>query len=274
MTMDIATLMIVVDGSHPRDMQLQHVSALAHELGARIIGVAATERTSSFYFAAGAVAMKLLEEDKQRMKERMAQAETRCRQAVGSSVPMTWRSGLDFPIDVVVRESRAADLVVCFSRANTPLYSDVDAGELTLRSGRPTLVIPEGAQCRSPQRILVGWKESRESRRAIADAIPFLRRARRISLVEIVENEESPKSAEARLHDVTSWLKSHSVEAVPRALVPQGSTMDAFADAVREYNPDWIVAGAYGHSRLGEWIFGGVTRYLLKECGRPVFLSH
>lgn len=274
MTHDIATLMVVVDGDHPADTQLQQVGAFAAELGARIIGVTASEHTPSFYFAAGAVATNLLEEDAQRMKERMAAAEKRCRKALGQAPPMTWRSVVDLPIDVVVRESRAADLLVCFSRRNTPLYSDIEAGELVLKSGRPLLAIPEGAEWRSPQRILIGWKDSRESRRAVRDALPFLRRAKKIGIVEIVENEESPRSAEARLRDVTAWLKSHSVEASPQVIVPRRDAVDAFADTVREFNPDWIVAGAYGHSRLGEWIFGGVTRYLLMQSDRPAFLSH
>ena len=57
-------------------------------------------------------------------------------------------------------------------------------------------------------------------------------------------------------------------------ITPGGDPLEAFAGAVREFKPDWIVAGAYGHSRLGEWIFGGVTRYLLTQSERPVFLSH
>jgi nucleotide-binding universal stress UspA family protein len=136
------------------------------------------------------------------------------------------------------------------------------------------LAIPPGGKWRSPERILITWKDSRESRRAVRDALPFLRRARKVGLVEIVEHEETSKLAQARLRDVASWLKSHSVEALPQAITPRGDALDAFAGAAREFKPDWIVAGAYGHTRLGEWIFGGVTRYLLTQSGRPAFLSH
>jgi nucleotide-binding universal stress UspA family protein len=273
MMSNIATLMVVVDGDHPSDMQLVQIGTFAAEFGARIIGVTACEHTPSFYFAAGAVATNLVQEEAGHMQERMAAAEKRCRKVLKDAHSITWRSAVDLPIDFVLRESRAADLLVCCPRKSAPLYSDVEAGELVLKSGRPLLAIPADAKWRLPERILVGWKDSRESRRAVLDALPFLRRARKVSIVEIVENEESPKLVEARLRDVASWLKSHSIEALPR-VVTDGDPLKAFAGAVREFKPDWIVAGAYGHSRLGEWIFGGVTRYLLTQSDRPVFLSH
>ena len=271
---NIATLMVVVDGDHPSDTQLdadRHSCRRAwrahywrHRLRAH----------PSFYFAAGAVATNLLEEEAGHMKERMAAAEKRCRKVLENAHSITWRSAVDLPIDFVLRKSRAADLLVCFPRKSAPLYSDVEAGELVLKSGRPVLAIPADAKFHPPERILIGWKDSRESRRAVLDALPFLRRARKVSIVEIVENEESPKWAEARLRDVASWLKSHAIEALPHVITPGGDPLEAFAGAVREFKPDWIVAGAYGHSRLGEWIFGGVTRYLLTQSDRPVFLSH
>jgi nucleotide-binding universal stress UspA family protein len=181
---------------------------------------------------------------------------------------------VDLPIDFVLRESRAADLLVCFSRRTSSLFSDAEEGELVLKSGRPLLVVPEGTKWRSPKRILIGWKDSRESRRAVHDALPFLRRAKRVNIVEIVEADENPKAAEAGLREVASWLKAHSVEALPQVVTPRKDAIVAFAGAVREFHPDWIVAGAYGHSRLGEWIFGGMTRHLLMQSDRPAFLSH
>jgi len=272
MTSDIARLMIIVDGDHPGDPDLQQVDAFAAGLGARIIVVTASDHTPSLYFVSGAVAANLLQENTKRMRERLAAAERRCGQALRQSI--TFRSAIDLPIDVVVREARAADLLVCFARRDPPPFSDVEAGELVLKSGRPVLVIPEAAKWRSPERILIGWKDSREARRAVFDATPFLRRARKVSVVEIVENEESPEAAKVRLRDLASWLKMHSIEASTQAITPRRDTIEVFAEAVREFNPDWIVAGAYGRSRLGEWIFGGFTRHLLTGSDRPAFLSH
>jgi len=94
------------------------------------------------------------------MKERIVVAEKRCRKALeGCSPPVAWRSAVDMPIDFVLRESRAADLLVCFSRRTPSLFSDAEEGELVLKSGRPLLVVPEGTKWRSPKRILIGWKD-------------------------------------------------------------------------------------------------------------------
>jgi nucleotide-binding universal stress UspA family protein len=274
MTSRIGTLMMVVDGDHPGAAELKHIGAFASELGARIVGVAASEYAPSLYFAAGAVATDLLEVETRRMEEYMSAAEKRCRQVLGEAPGLTWRSAVSLPIDFVLREARAADLLVCFARKNAPLYSDVDAGELVLKAGRPVLVIPPSAAWRSPQRILIAWKDARESRRAVLDALPFLRRARTVGIVEIIESDEKPRAAEARLRDLAAWLKSHAVEARPQVIAPRGDPLGAFADAAKEFRPDWIVAGAYGRSRLGEWIFGGFTRYLLTQSNVPIYLSH
>ena len=117
MTTEIRTLMVPLDGDHPSDAQLQKVGALAAYLGARVIGVSASEHTPSFYFAAGAIAGDVLEQDEQRMKERMAAAANRCRLVLTDlHVPVSCRSTIDIPIDVFAREARAADLIV-LSRA-------------------------------------------------------------------------------------------------------------------------------------------------------------
>jgi nucleotide-binding universal stress UspA family protein len=275
MTADIATFMVPIDGDHPSDIQLKSVGALASEFGAGVIGISACEHTPSFYFAAGAVAADLLDEDTRRMKERMAAAEKRFRKALPrEGVPFEWRSSIDIPIDFIARESRATDLLVCFSQPQPSLYSDVEPGELVLRSGRPVIVVPEGAALRSPSKILVSWKDSREARRALRDALPFLRRAKEIAVVEIMEEDESPKRVDARLRDVVAWLRAHAIAASKKVITPSGDVTDALAAAARDFDADLIVAGAYGHTRLGEWIFGGVTRHLLTKSSRPAFLSH
>jgi nucleotide-binding universal stress UspA family protein len=275
MTFDIASLMLPVDGKHPGDEQLRNVGALAAELGAGIIGISACEHAPSLYYEAGATAQDLIEEDERRLKERMAAAEKRFRKALaGQGISVEWRSSVDIPIDFVIRQSRAADLLVCFSRREAAPYSDVEPGELALKSGRPLLVVSEAAALRFPGKILVAWKDAREARRAVRDALPFLRRAKEVRVVEIMEEEESPRLADARLGDVVAWLKAHSITASKKVITPQGRMTDAIDAAARDLDADMVVAGAYGHSRLGEWIFGGVTRHMLTQSSRPVFLAH
>ena len=275
MTRDIATLMVVVDGEHPGDEQLKDVGAFAAELGAGVLAVTASDYALSFYFVAGAVAANVLEEDTRRLQERMTAAEKRCREALArSGMSFEWRSAVGIPMDFVARQARAADLILCFSRGKPAPFSDADPGELVLRSGRPVLVVPPSAGWRSPGKILVAWKDTREARRAIYDSLPILRRAKAVRVLEIVEGEESPKRAEGRVRDIVAWLKAHEVAASKLVMTPPRDTSEALATVAEDFDADWIVAGAYGHTRVGEWIFGGVTRHLLMESRRPAFLSH
>lgn len=275
MANDIATIMVPVDRDHPSDAQLRSAGALASEIGAGIIGISACEHMPSFYFAAGAVASDLLEEDERRMREGMAEAEKRFRKALpATGVPFEWRSSIEIPIDFIARESRAADLILCFARREAAPYSSAEIGELVLKSGRPTLVVPEGAVWQSAPGVLIAWKDTREARRAVRDALPFLRQAKEVCVLEIIEGEESERVAGARVGDVAAWLQAHDIAASMKIVTPRREMADEIDAAAHDFDADLIVAGAYGHSRLGEWIFGGATRYLLTSARRQLLLTH
>jgi nucleotide-binding universal stress UspA family protein len=132
-------------------------------------------------------------------------------------------------------------------------------------------LVPGGARL---EKILVAWKDTREARRAVYDSLPILRRAKAVRVLEIVEGEESPKRAEGRVRDIVAWLKAHEVAASKLVMTPLRDTSEAIATVAEDFDADWIVAGAYGHTRVGERIFGGVTRHLLMESRRPALLSH
>ena len=111
-----------------------------------------------------------------------------------------------------------------------------------------------------------------EARRAILDAVPLLKRAAYVSLVEITTDA---KLAEAhyRLTDVARWLKRHDIHVEFSATVSQGNDAKQL-DAASKQAADVIVAGAYGHSRLREWAFSGMTRELLRPSALCSFLSY
>lgn len=93
-------------------------------------------------------------------------------------------------------------------------------------------------------------------------------------IVEIVSDDRERDAAARRVADVAKWLKSHKVTASASAELSAGdagSHLDAIAS---ESGVDVIVAGAYGHSRLREWVFGGVTHHLLQQSSMFAFLMH
>ena len=101
-----------------------------------------------------------------------------------------WRGIPEDATGLVAREARAADLVIIGRkhRAQTHYY-DLDPGVTIVRVGRPVLLVPDGIDSLDPRRIVVAWKDTRESRRAVRDAIPLLsRRAHEVMIVEICEH--------------------------------------------------------------------------------------
>jgi nucleotide-binding universal stress UspA family protein len=185
-----------------------------------------------------------------------------------------WRSALELPHELVSREARAADLIIVGTRHTGGNRQDlVDPGAILLRAGRPVLVVPAAAAPPQLRRVLVAWKDTRECRRALRDALPFLQRAKEVLILGIDEGQR--ETARIHLADVAGYLRRHGV-VVAREVWRQarGPIAAELLHLVRDEGADLIVAGGYGHSRLGEWIFGGVTHELLASSPVCCLLSH
>ena len=181
-----------------------------------------------------------------------------------------WRCAQEFPTPYIVSEARAADLLIV-PREQKPFdpYLFPDLGALLVRVGRPVLVVPPDMSSMVGRRVVVAWKDTAEARRAVHDAVPFLERADQIILAEICERSDEVTPAQNRLSDVARYLACHRITAVSERVRPlEGTAENSLLRLVQDESADLIVAGAYGHSRLGEWIFGGMTQALL--AGSPV----
>jgi nucleotide-binding universal stress UspA family protein len=186
-----------------------------------------------------------------------------------------WRPALDFPIDVLAREARSADLVI-IGRAKTPgdAYSSLDPGVALLRIGRPTLIVPDDVSAVRADHILIAWKDTREARRAVRDALPFLRSAARVTIVAICEAGDE-NTVVGHVDDVADYLARHGISGDPRVIPNRGgSAAEQLTKLAQAEGADLLVAGAYGHSRLGEWFFGGMTRDLLAASPICCLMSH
>ena len=188
---------------------------------------------------------------------------------------VVWRPVMDFPIDALARESRCADLVI-IGRTKTPgdVYSSLDPGAALLRIGRPTLIVPDGVASLRADHVLVAWKDRREARRAVCDALPFLHSAAHVTIVGICETEDEDVVAE-QINDVADYLARHGISGDPRVIPNRGgSVAEQLTKLAQAEGADLLVAGAYGHSRLGEWFFGGMTRDLLAASPVCCLMSH
>ncbi len=275
--MTYQTLMVHLQLGHSNTALLKVASELAHIFHPNVIGIAAGQPTQTIY-GQGYALLDFLNQEHEKISKEIADAETAFRAAFkGNSRTIEWRSTVTLgPLsEYIVGETCSADIVLT-EIAQSDFYEGpnrVNAGELILQSGRPVLVVPVTAKKLKLEHMLVGWKDTREARRAISDALLLLKLAKQVTIVEIVaENEDA--AATKRLEQVVSWLMRHDITA--DYLVSISLTDDAtqFMSIAEEQNADIVIAGAYGHSRLREWVLGGVTGDILQRAEFCALLSH
>ena len=261
-----ASIMVYVEFNAGCDKRIKIAADWAAKFNAALIGVAGwlPGREAGGSFAAE---LERAEDRSDRISAEMEKLEESFRTQVGRTVQtVEWRGSFHLPREVIPTEARAADLVIIGSRpVREDVYRAFDPGTVILNAGRPVLVVPDEAAGSSGERVLVAWKDSREARHAVQNALPYLKVAKQVSLVEIAEGVLE-WAARSQLGDVEKYLLRHGVKVGKKSVVnPEGSASDQLVSIARGDGMDLIVAGAYGHTRLGEWVFGGVTRGLLER---------
>jgi nucleotide-binding universal stress UspA family protein len=277
--MTYATVMVSLALDQPNEARLQVAGELAERFEAGIVGVAAAQFAPPLYFADGAAAQRLIDQEQASVKRCLADLEAEFRVAMKTrSGRAEWRSAMDFPTRFMLAQARYADIVVSGGRspALSDAFSLASPRDLVMQAGRPLLVVPDRIKWLDLRSVLVAWKDTPEARRAVADALPILRKAKDVAIVEIPEADDERSAAMARVGDVAAWLARHGVSATAR--VPEVAGSESAAVELERIAGDvgaaLIVAGAYGHSRFRELILGGVTEYLVMQTARCVLLSH
>lgn len=276
--MTYKTLMIHLQLRQSNEGVLSIAADLADRFQAGVIGIAACQPVQ---IVQGDVYVSgdLVDQDRKEILKEIRHAEAAFHKALGPRVDLReWRSAVTLASlpGYLADEARSADLIITGLDRDTSLFDmsrHVDIGDLVMQVGRPVLIVPTTAHALKAERIVVGWKDTRESRRAILDALPLLRRAAQVALVEIADAADLA-AARARLADVAAWLKRHGVVAELVASPSTGDDAARLNAIVRDQDAGLVVIGAYGHSRLREWAFGGVTRELLLHTDRCLLVSH
>ncbi len=274
--MSYATLMVHVEVDGELSGRVSVAADLADRFDAHLIGVGGWGPMAVFLAPEELSSPEPTQPHLQDMKTLLDQKGEQFRAAVGRrGRRVEWRSVLDSPTEAVAREARAADLVIIGNDPPTGgPFRDLDPGSLLLKAGRPVLVVPKTVTSLTPKRIAIAWKDVREARRAVRDALPFLQKAESVMIVEVSE-EDGQNQTSHRAQDVAAYLTRHRIDTIAERVRPaEVAVTDALIRLVQDENIDLIVAGAYGHSRLGEWAFGGVTRELLAESPICCLFSH
>lgn len=292
---------------HVNDEVMSHhafelATCLAADLGARLMPV---------LVAAPVNAGVGLSAETASLAQQLSQAQRVTRQGIGDRLAAGARQRHDLPVElrcadgdpVEVRHSyaRTADLLITSQRdpAREGGLSTGQSARLLVGSACPVLTVPyvgltaEGAESGEAgplRRALVAWTDTRESARAVRDALPLLARASHVELVSFAKDARGDgASHRASLERGVTYLARHGVQAKPTVLsqaeasvgermrrggVPDAAVAEALLSHAADMHADFIVMGGYGHSRLWELVLGGVTRTMLETMTVPVLMLH
>lgn len=263
--MDIRSILVNVDLDSANSTVLRYAVHLAEQMDAELIGVAADDPSLALIGLDGGVAAAdFYAMERSGIEKRLAAAEAQFHSLVHAGMKTQWRAYLAPEVQSVIDTARIADLIVT-GATKSPTFQEqrrVDLAQLILGAGRPVLDVAQNATAFACEKIVIGWKDTREARRAAADAMPFLQRAKHVLAVTVGEGD---RAAERRsLDDLLVWLAGHGVTASGDLIENKEGLDDVLESTSRTYQADLVVSGAYGHSRMREWLFGGMTRNLLE----------
>lgn len=146
---------------------------------------------------------------------------------------------------------------------------------VALTSGRPALVLPAGVTPRAFDHIMVGWNATRESSRALNDALPLIAPAARVDIVAVDAEPSGKTHGSEPGADIARHLVRLGHEVEVFGISSDGAPVsEVLVSQARRRSADLLVIGAYGHSRWREMILGGVTRDLIDEAPVPLLLAH
>lgn len=268
-----------LDGSPEDETRLAHAEALATSFTARITGIFTNLLPDPALFA-GDFGITAIGQLVDAVTEEGDVSEKRLRQRLARLGPTHELRRLDaFPgilEQAVASQARWNDLFI----ATCPRGDGHNRWRPMIESvmfdgGRGLLLLPPTAALRSPiKTVLIGWTDTRQSARAVAEALPLIARATQVHIVTVKEEAHGRMGGAEVLADISAHLARHGVEATATVLNTETSPTDALLAEARRISADLIVVGAYGHSRFREWVLGGVTAGLIDRAPVPLLLAH
>jgi len=277
---ELGEILVFTDNRSEAASVLEFAGLLAEENGARLISVftqPAPAVTPPQTFARGTGIRKVIEEQNSQLesieaRHRAVFEDIVRRYGISRS---EWRSLSHWSSEVAVN-AYYADLVVISRPERTGQMSDPPglAESLVLSSGRPIILFPPRGTASRVRRILIGWNATREAIRAVADAVPLLARADAVEVLIVDHQRQRARHGQEPGAEIARRLAALGARVEVQPLSSGGQDLGhlLLSQAVA-FRADLLVMGAYGHSTLREWLFGGVTRTALYQAGLPVLMS-
>jgi nucleotide-binding universal stress UspA family protein len=280
--MTLKNIGVFVDATPEGEKRIDYAATLAHQCGAHLSGIhvvsAVRPEYRSDYYVIGEKVIRAMLAERKAADEAATSNVRRCFEAISAKRDLSAefrvirRGG---PDEDLTLSSLHSDLVVIGQRELQELNGYTSPEKLLLSSGAPILVIPSGWKSESiGNKILVGWNASREARRAIGDALPFLVAASSVTLLVVDSEERAGRHGEEPGADIALYLTRHGARVDVEQVLSKGAPVaDIILSHAADHGMDLIVIGAYSHARFVEMVFGGVTRTLLRQTPVPILLS-
>ena len=280
--MSFMSLLVFADDSESSIPRLDTAIAMAERHGAQLTACALVEQPAYYYGVGTEVAADVYIEDVERAKA-IAQgvadaAKARLAQS-GHDGGARWATGTPVAIsEIAARNARYADLSLIgqpFDSAQETVLTKVFEGVL-LDSGRPAVMVPKGWSGGSfGGRVMIAWTPCKEAARAVADAMPFIEAAESVHVAMVDPATGTEAHGEEPGADLAAALARHRAPVIVDALPSAGNSVaDRLLTHAAECGANLIVMGGYGHWRLRESLFGGVTRDLIRKSEVPLLLAH
>jgi nucleotide-binding universal stress UspA family protein len=188
------------------------------------------------------------------------------------SVSASFLEEAGYASDRLMLHARHSDLLVLGRPSHIDYLPSCLIGDILMSCGRPILIAPDYSPKTLLGTVVVGWKETPQSARALGAACPLLEQAEKVVLLNIVEGGSGiPVS----LEHLAQRLKWHGVSVETHSIASAAHTLThEVGRAAADLRADLLVVGAFGHRRLREQLFGGVTQSLLDHAGMPVFMMY
>jgi nucleotide-binding universal stress UspA family protein len=280
-TAELGEIVVFVDGRTEAAGILEFTGILAEERGARLTGVFMQPEpaaTPPQMFARGEGILNVIEAHQAQLEGIEAEHRALFEKVIhhhGLASDSEWRS-LPYLSSEVGVHAYYADLVVVGrpESAGQTARPPGLAESLVLSSGRPIILFPPRGTVSRVRRILVGWNARREAIRAVADGLPLLVSAEAVEVLVVDPQHHSADHGQEPGADIARHLARHGAQVEVRRLSSDGEEVGhLLLSQAAAFRADLVVMGAYGHSQLSEWMFGGVTRTVLREAGVPVLMS-
>lgn len=280
--MPYKTILVYLPDPEHAERMLDAVLPVVQANDAHLIGLHIIPRVPVMYAVAAAEIPQAIITQQEEILAREADALKRrfIARCDSAGVQAEWRCNRIEHSDMasdLVSQALCADLIVVGQPDEDPMGIGNDMpARIVVDTGRPVLIIPRvGEFAKIGSHVVVAWNGSREAARAAYDALPFMQSAATVKVLAIDPKCRQGYDSIALGDEMALCLARHDVKAEAKVTTTGSiSVSDELLNRLTDEGCDLLVMGCYGHSRLRETLFGGVTRELLQHMTAPVLMSH